>query len=979
MASKVIKGLTVEIGGDTTKLGKALDGLETKSRNLSKELGEVNRLLKLDPGNTELLAQKQQILAEAVENTKEKLNTLKEAEAQVQAQFERGEVSAEQVRALKREIEATEQKLRSYERAVDETANEVNRLGTGADDAAHEIDDMADAADDAKDSSNELGSSLDGTLAKGFTVVAAAAAAASAAIVGCVEASHEYRTAMGKLETAFTTNGHSAETAYNTYADLQSILGETDQATEAANHLAVLVDNEKDLQKWTDICTGVFADYGDSLPIEGLTEAANHTAKLGEVQGPLADALEWSGISAEDFNEALADCNDEQERQKLITETLIDLYGDAADAYKDVNKEVIESNKANEKWNKTVADIGETMAPAVTEIKNFGAEVLGELKEPLKDVAGFIRTTVLPALAGIINWVKANGPAIKAVLVGITAAIVAYKVATIATEVAQVGLKGAILATAAAEKVLQAVQAASPWGLVAVAIAAVTTALIAYAAATQQAKPKIDFLTEAQRQQIQASKDAAAAWRDQVAATTESEGKIQSQMGYIQNLRGELDKLVDANGRVKDSDKARVDFIIGQLNDALGTEYNRVGDVIQQYDNLKASVDNVIASKTAELLLDANKQDYVDALQNMAGAEEAYYAARDDWQKTVNSQSERELELQAAINEENEKWDAIVEARAANSANAQVHADIINRLYDELGVLVETREGKKAALDQAQADYENYSKKIAEYASAETAILQGEYEVAKDILTGKTSAQEGYAAVLESSVQKNLDVLADEAAKAGEKAEETKKNFEAGVEGFTQEMVNEAQKGYAEALKAYEDAYVDAHGIGDDVGKGLAVGLEDERDALRKKARSIVNEMIKEMRKTADSHSPARKLIDFGEDMGEGTEIGLENKTKDLLGTAKKQVNTLMGVYSNAGDEMRQTAFTNVSRSSVQRETKAYQSALSGNADRLDKILAAILAGQVIVLNGDAVVGGTAGRMDAVLGDRRILAERGAL
>ena len=106
MAGKVIKGLTVEIGGDTTKLGKALENVEKKSRDLSGELGEINRLLKVDPSNTELLAQKQKVLADAVSNTKSKLDTLREAEKQVQAQFERGEVSEAQYRALQREVMA---------------------------------------------------------------------------------------------------------------------------------------------------------------------------------------------------------------------------------------------------------------------------------------------------------------------------------------------------------------------------------------------------------------------------------------------------------------------------------------------------------------------------------------------------------------------------------------------------------------------------------------------------------------------------------------------------------------------------------------------------------------------------------------------------------------------------------------------------------------------------------------------------------
>ena len=113
MASN-IKGLIVEIGGDTSKLGKALESVNSKSRSLSSELGSINKLLKLDPTNTELLAQKQSVLADAIANTEEKLGILREAEKQVQAQFEKGEVSAEQYRALQREVLATESKLKQY-------------------------------------------------------------------------------------------------------------------------------------------------------------------------------------------------------------------------------------------------------------------------------------------------------------------------------------------------------------------------------------------------------------------------------------------------------------------------------------------------------------------------------------------------------------------------------------------------------------------------------------------------------------------------------------------------------------------------------------------------------------------------------------------------------------------------------------------------------------------------------------------------
>lgn len=135
MPSNTIKGLTVEIGGDTTKLGQALQGVESQSRNLSKELGQINKLLKMDPGNTDLMAQKQKVLAEAINATSQKLSTLKEAEKQVQEQFARGEVSEEQVRALQREIVATEQKLKSYEGAAEDAEEATEGYGKETEEA----------------------------------------------------------------------------------------------------------------------------------------------------------------------------------------------------------------------------------------------------------------------------------------------------------------------------------------------------------------------------------------------------------------------------------------------------------------------------------------------------------------------------------------------------------------------------------------------------------------------------------------------------------------------------------------------------------------------------------------------------------------------------------------------------------------------------------------------------------------------------
>jgi TP901 family phage tail tape measure protein len=111
--AKTIKGITIEIGGDTTKLGKALESVNTKTKELRSELKGVNSLLKLDPSNVTLLKQKQDLLNQSIANTREKLNTLKTAQIQVQAQFEKGEITEQQYRDFQREIVATETKLKS--------------------------------------------------------------------------------------------------------------------------------------------------------------------------------------------------------------------------------------------------------------------------------------------------------------------------------------------------------------------------------------------------------------------------------------------------------------------------------------------------------------------------------------------------------------------------------------------------------------------------------------------------------------------------------------------------------------------------------------------------------------------------------------------------------------------------------------------------------------------------------------------------
>lgn len=156
MANSKIRGITIEIGGDTTKLDKALGSVDKKVKGTQVELREVNKLLKIDPTNTEMLAQKQALLTDAISETKEKLDILKNAESQVQEQFKKGEVSEEQYKALKRELGRTEVELANLEEAARQTDTAIEELGKSSKLSGEELKEAEEKAGDFKETMGDL-------------------------------------------------------------------------------------------------------------------------------------------------------------------------------------------------------------------------------------------------------------------------------------------------------------------------------------------------------------------------------------------------------------------------------------------------------------------------------------------------------------------------------------------------------------------------------------------------------------------------------------------------------------------------------------------------------------------------------------------------------------------------------------------------------------------------------------------------------
>lgn len=337
-------------------------------------------------------------------------------------------------------------------------------------------------ADKAGANMESFGDKMKGVLA-GISV-----AALAASINELVSVTNEFQEDMGKLSVAAQQNNVSTEAANGAYRDMVGILGETDQSVEAVNHLFALCgDNTKSLSDWTNIASGVYATFGDSLPLEGLTEAANETAKVGQVTGPLADAINWaseaavqqgvalsgnqaavdaynsalaSGATQEDaFNAALAACNTEQERAQLITDTLSGVYAEAGAQYQQTNADVIAYRQSQSDLTEAMSSLGQAFMPIVT---------------GLTDVATMLLSGVQPA----VQWFVTNLPIIAPILAGIATTIGLLAVVLNASTIATAAQTVATNAAAAAQGLLNAVMNANPIALIVVLIAGLVVAII---------------------------------------------------------------------------------------------------------------------------------------------------------------------------------------------------------------------------------------------------------------------------------------------------------------------------------------------------------------------------------------------------------------------------------------------------------------------------------------------------------------------
>nr|DAV20401.1 MAG TPA: minor tail protein [Caudoviricetes sp.] len=412
-----IKGISVEIGGDTKGLSKALSNVNKEISTTQKDLKDVERLLKLDPGNTELLRQKYDLLNKSIESTETKLDSLKDAEKQVQAQFQRGDIGEDQYNALKREVIETEAKLGKLRSEAQNADNAIR----GIDEKP--IKEVTKAADDAGDSLQEAGKEASnfGDFLKADAIVEGSKAIISG-LKDIAEESKEYMKIMGSLEISSQNAGYTADQTAQSYKALYGVLADEQTAATTTANLQAIGLSQQQLGQIINGTIGAWATYGDSIPIDGLAEAINETVKTGNVTGTFADVLNWAGTSEDAFNKKLQSTNSESKRANLILQELANQgLIQAGEAWQENNEALVENNQANADLKEQLAKLGETVMPVITAITQGIADLLGWFNGLSPEVQGFIEIVLglvaaIGPISGIIKGISVAQAALNAVM-----------------------------------------------------------------------------------------------------------------------------------------------------------------------------------------------------------------------------------------------------------------------------------------------------------------------------------------------------------------------------------------------------------------------------------------------------------------------------------------------------------------------------------------------------------------------------------
>ena len=460
MASRNIKGINIELGGDTTGLSEALRSTEKEATKLQSELKEIDKGLKLDPGNMDLLAQKSTVLAKEVEAVSEKLNILRSSQEQVNAQFAAGQISDEQYRAFGREIVKTSSFLNTLSKDLDETNDQLSNGGKsseemadGLDNAGKNVDSFGESLDETGKDAGELGDNLDeaGKHTSTFGDILKATLTADAlkagikgitsAISGIASAAASAAGALVKLGGEAVSALASATMDASVYADdMLTMSAQTGIATDtlqAFGYAAELVDvsmetmtgsmakNIKSMTSATDTTKGVGAAY-DALGVQvrnadgSLSDSQDVYWEAIDALGAIQDETQRDSLAMQIFGKSAQDLNPLIQQGSAGMKAFADeavamgavMSGDMLDNFGALDDNMQRLKSTQKGLSNT---IGGLLLPALTELSGAAVPILGEFSKAMQDAGTDpekISAAISTALQGVLTTINQYIPVI---------------------------------------------------------------------------------------------------------------------------------------------------------------------------------------------------------------------------------------------------------------------------------------------------------------------------------------------------------------------------------------------------------------------------------------------------------------------------------------------------------------------------------------------------------------------------------------
>lgn len=551
----------------------------------------------------------------------------------------------------------------------------------------------------------------------------------------------------------------------------------------------------------------------------------------------------------------------------------------------DANLKVVKSLKSTGKTFKKVQGSAEKLKEVkyddvATKFKNIGRTVQLDLFVPLAE-------KLLPKIEQLADYAikHIDGTERAIVILGGTMGVIFATAKfvklfqTLQTIYkAFVTLKTAIASTAAAQKILNLIQAASPMGLLAAGIGAVVGGLALYAAATKGAtkvtdkeSESIDKMIEKHDKTKKSVDEMTKSWKDLKKTRDESVSGTTEQFDYYKKLKDELDDMVDKNGKVKKSQKDRAKFIVTTLNDALGTELKMTGRVIKNYEKEKKSIDKLIEAKKAQAILNANEDSYATAIKGQKGAFQNLEKAQANFEETTSKLEAAQKKLKGA--QSNKKLKEYVDKYG--QAGMSKWGQELNAAKEAVSKLTNEQKKNQKTVNDAEKQWTEYNATIENYEGLSSAIISGD---AKKINTALNKTVNNFISA-KTGTKKQLE----------DQVENMKKNYEDlktavanGTPGVTKKMVGAAKQMVTKSEKELEKYEKKTKKSGQKATDEYKEGLELGKNKAGKKASEIGKLVTKKLKET--------KTKEAGENFVQGLKDGMEKgkQSSGLITTVTK-------------------------------------------------------------------------------------------